>query len=256
MTQGSPGRHVREARIFQVARLKERYGAFLVRVAQTQRVWVLLSPRGKGAVVDSVHAAEPTDVEVVFSSEVNARAAANGNPGWRDWKPTELSLSVYLGVLPQLPHGVVAPELTFDGGALEVLAVDLADALAAATSGQAPNLRSVTDRAEAVDQFQASLSARFPLSSSDSRLRLEVGAFSRAGTLSEEEVYAHARLIVFSSTGELVEAVEQEVFVELANSLLEAPLEEAVEAFVQGVSARLNTRPASRRPCDFFPAYN
>lgn len=124
-----------------VADLEAAYARFLKRTVAADAAWVLVSPEGKGAVVDSqrLEGADglPLSCELVFSAEPLARRLAND--GWADYQPRRLTLEAYLRVLPRF-GGTVIPDPTADCAGVEVLPGALAAAIAAQRNGETPDL--------------------------------------------------------------------------------------------------------------------
>jgi len=135
-------------RVFLIADLERAYRAFLRRVTEECRVIVLTTPSGKGTVVDSLHLdgedGQPLMVELVFSHVSLAERARAARSSWATYQLRELDFGTYLTVLPRLSDRLVAPDISPDGGALEVEPLCLLAALEAEARGDEPDLVSVT----------------------------------------------------------------------------------------------------------------
>jgi hypothetical protein len=127
--------------------LQDRYRHFLARAVEKKTVWVLLSPKGKGATFESLYRdapdGQPAAVELAFSLEALARAQAKVE-GYETFVPRALALELYLGILDGGDFPLICPD-PFHGGAVEVEAFALAAALRAVSRGDDPNRAHLTD---------------------------------------------------------------------------------------------------------------
>lgn len=133
-------------RVVLLSQLRKRYEKFLHKVAQTGRVWVLVSPSGRSAVIGSLYLAGRA-VELAFSSPELAKQVAAALSRWAGWSPREVALDDYLAVLGDFGGQLIAPDPTAaGGGALELTPEQLAAALIAAHGGEPIDLSSVTEQ--------------------------------------------------------------------------------------------------------------
>jgi hypothetical protein len=203
---------------------------FVREVRETRHVWILVSARGRGAVVNSNHrhdaSGAPMLVELAFSSREQLERVKRNRAAWSDYQARRLDLRDYLGLLRHFTERLVLPDPTFDVAGVEVEPAVLAEALAgdhvslSVVGGEAlpvkpPHLQRHLETEATFARCFAHLAKRFPIRSVDHTRALQVFDLSVSDT---GQVMVGFRLV----TPE--DEIEQQVGIaELSDSDLSAP---------------------------------